>query len=91
VNGEAIRRNQDIFREVNERIDDITSTQQEATSEFLCECGQQDCTLVVELRLDEYRQIRSGEDRFIVFPGHCVEGVDRLAESRDGFDVVVQI
>jgi hypothetical protein len=35
--------------------------------------------------------MRTDGDFFIVARGHCVEGVDRLVESRDGFDVLVQV
>ena len=86
-----IARNQFLFREVNERIAEITVSQGEAESEFLCECGRTDCTSVVGLSLADYRALRYGEDLFVAAPGHCVEGVDRLVESRAGFDVLAQV
>lgn len=86
-----IAKTQLLFREVNERIAEITAGHGEAASEFLCECGRPDCTTVVGLSLTDYQALRSGGDLFVSATGHCVEGVVRLVESRDGFDVLVQV
>jgi hypothetical protein len=80
-----------IFREINERVAEITIQYNESRSEFVCECGRNDCTDHVELELGEYETIRAGGNYFIAATGHCVEGVDRVAESRDGFDLLVQL
>jgi hypothetical protein len=45
----------------------------------------------VDLELGEYRAIRARGDYFIAATGHCVDGVDRVAESRDGFDLLTQL
>lgn len=85
------RTNQLILREVNERVAEITVQQKESKSEFVCECGRMDCNDHVDLDLGAYRAIRASRDYFIAATGHCVDGVDRLAESRDGFDVLAQV
>jgi len=85
------RTHQLILREVNERIAEITVQQEESRSEFVCECGRMDCNDHVDLDLGAYRAIRASGDYFIAATGHCVDGVDRLAESRDGFDVLAQL
>jgi hypothetical protein len=90
VHESRARQNQLVFREVNQRIADITRGQHEGNSEFLCECGEASCISVIDLSLAEYEEARSQQDVFIAAPGHCVEGVDRLVESRDGFDILVQ-
>jgi hypothetical protein len=90
VSHNQIAKTQLVFREVNQRIADITSEQGDTTSQFMCECGQRDCTAVIHLSLAGYRSVRDSGDFFVVAPGHCVEGVDRRVESRDGFDILVQ-
>jgi hypothetical protein len=85
------RANQVVFREVNERIAQITRAQREQASDFLCECGRDACLLLLQLELNEYEEIRRSEKLFIAAPGHSVDGIDRLFESRDGFDLVEQI
>jgi hypothetical protein len=91
VDDRQIRKNQLVFREVNQRIAEITASQSEAASEFLCECGRADCTSVIDLSLTDYMALRDGGDHFVVASGHCAEGVDRLVDSRDGYDVLVQV
>jgi hypothetical protein len=91
VTRDQTRTSQVILREVNERIADITVHHRQARSLFVCECGQRDCTDYVDLDLREYREIRSSGDHFVAAMGHCVEEVDRVVESRDGFDVLAQL
>jgi hypothetical protein len=91
VDEQKIAKTQLLFREVNQRIAEITADQGEAVSEFLCECGRPDCNSVVVLSLAKYQDLRARGDLFVSATGHCVEGVDRLVESRDEFDVLVQV
>lgn len=90
VDEAQIRLTQVVFREVNQRIAEITRSQREPASGFVCECGQPSCNSVIDLPLVEYEAVRRGEV-FIAATGHCVEGVDRLAETRDGYDLVAQV
>jgi hypothetical protein len=46
---------------------------------------------VVGLPLEEYEQVRARGDFFLAAPGHCVEGIDHLVESRGAYDLLVQI
>jgi hypothetical protein len=91
VDEPRVRKNQYVFREVNQRIAEITRRHDERSSGFLCECGRPGCGSIVDLGLVEYEATREREDLFIVAPGHCVEGVDRLIEARDGYEVIEQL
>ena len=58
----AIGRNEALFREVNERIREITAGQGVPFDErvlFQCECGRLDCHEQIELSLAEYEAARS--------------------------------
>jgi hypothetical protein len=87
---ERTRAYQFIFRDVNQRIAHISRIQEETASNFLCECGQEDCISMLRLELAEYDEIRRTSGFFIAAPGHAVRGIDRLVEVRHGFDVIVQ-
>jgi hypothetical protein len=89
VNKTEVLRNQRLFREVNQRIAEITAGQQEGAAEFLCECGRDDCHETLALDLSEYTDLRDQDGFFLVAPGHLVESVDRLVEVREGFELVV--
>jgi two-component sensor histidine kinase len=87
----VIRKTQIVFREVNQRIAEITATHKEMSSEFLCECGRAACVTVIELALSEYKEVRKDDSHFITALGHRVDGVDRLVEERDGFEIVALV
>jgi hypothetical protein len=80
---------QRVMRDVNERIADISRHQQADESEFLCECGREDCLTTIQVNLSDYEDAR-GRNCFILATGHVVPQVDSLVESRPGYDLVVQ-
>jgi hypothetical protein len=88
---QAIRKTQIVFGEANQWVAEITATHEEMSSEFLCECGRATCVAVIELALSDYRDVRKDGSHFITARGHRVDGVDRLAEARDGFEIVALV
>jgi hypothetical protein len=85
-------RNEALFREVNERIEDVQAgfAAQERT-DFLCECGNDDCTQPISLTLAEYEQVRQRPKHFVVVPGHDVVDVERVVERTDRYAVVEKL
>jgi hypothetical protein len=84
-----IGRQQALFREVNERIEELAETfdvKDELT--ILCECGSGRCDERIALREDEYEQLRRIPTHFAVLPGHEIPDVERVVERHDGFVVV---
>lgn len=82
---ERIAKNETLFREVNERIEEI-SNQPEA--EFLCECGDAGCTSPVLLTLVEYERVRTDATCFAVLPGHEIPEIEIVVDRGDRFYVV---
>src|SRR6185437_1318518 len=77
----AIGRNEALFREVNERIREITAGQAVPLDEFVifqCECGRLDCQEQAHLSLAEYEAVRAEPNRFIVLQGHELPEVERV-------------
>jgi len=86
---ERIEKNEKLFREVNERVEDIQeSFGSGGEPEWVCECGDETCAERLQLGLEEYREIRAHEDWFIVKPEHVVHEVERVVSERDGYTVV---
>jgi hypothetical protein len=87
-----IGRHQAVFREVNERIEELAESfdlKDELT--ILCECGSGQCDERIALREDEYEQLRGVPTHFAVRPGHEIPDVERVVERRDGYVVVEKV
>ena len=71
---ERVGRNEAVFREVNERIKDLTMQFQVAEPsgliEFVCECSAETCREMVEVTLSEYEVVRADPAHFLIVPGH---------------------
>jgi len=83
---ERLGKNEAVFREVNERIREVTSPPAEA--EFLCECAEVSCTEAVGMTLSEYEAVRKDPRHFLVLPGHQIDDVEDVVERHDGFTIV---
>jgi hypothetical protein len=80
-------RNEALFREVNERIEELSSdeSEQEASLEVVCECGRNDCTELLEVTRAQYEAVRSDPRRFLVLPGHEHTDTARVVERTAAF------
>src|SRR6476661_10730824 len=65
--------NEAVFRNVNERIENLQHTFAVAEREplqMICECDRLDCMERIAVSVQAYELIRSHPDQFIVAPGH---------------------
>jgi hypothetical protein len=86
---ERVARNESLFREVNERIKDVNEElDARAEADFLCECGDAECTEPVSLTLVEYEEVRSDPTHFAILPGHVDPDVETVIARNDRFAVV---
>ena len=85
---ERIAANEGLFREVNERIVELTEGWDATTLDLMCECGEKECMKRVEVTLGEYERIRQDPHRFIVLPGHELPEVEDVVERRNGYFLV---
>jgi hypothetical protein len=62
--------NEDLFRQLNDRLDALATLdgRDEVSERLVCECSATECSQPVELTASEYRQIRAGGARFVVYP-----------------------
>ena len=81
--------NQLVFREVNERIAELTRDWNETgVSLFICECSDPGCAESLEITSAEYEQIRAHGGRFMVLPGHERPEVDHVVAGCGRFAVI---
>jgi hypothetical protein len=86
---ERISHNEVLFREVNERIEELqTGAQVAQRFDFLCECGDEDCIEAVSLTLSEYEAVRAEPTQFAVVPGHEDPQIERTVESGERYSIV---
>jgi hypothetical protein len=82
--------NEALFRTVNDEVHGLNerfSVVADPVS-VVCECGKADCTERLELRANEYEQMRSDPTHFAVKPGHEVPDVEAVIERHGGYLVV---
>ena len=89
---ERAARNEEVFRSINERIDDGARQHDvEAPLPFHCECSQLVCTDTIELRPSEYDAVAANPFRFVVKPGHQLTKVERVVADRGAYLVVKKV
>ena len=87
---ERAARSQVMFREVNERIAELSGTQLEpiAMSLFICECSDDGCAESLEITPAEYEAVRAHGDRFVVLAGHQLPDEEHVVDGNERFLVV---
>lgn len=83
----SLAKNEELFRNVNERIETLSRTVAEDDSmmEYLCECDRPDCYDRVKATRSEYEAVRAESTHFIVLPGHEDARVERVVFSNERF------
>ena len=90
-------KNEALFREVNERIEEVSNRLAGAGDDdsllngFVCECSRGDCTELLHVTVGQYEQVRENPRRFLVLPGHEDSEVDRVVERHKEYFVVEKV
>ena len=86
---ERIARNEASFRETNEQIDALNEAGAQLPEiPIVCECGSDDCVLVLTVDAGKYDEVRGHPDRFLVKAGHEIPDVESVVERLGDFSVV---
>lgn len=85
-----LERNQVAFRSANKRLGELVGDRigSEETIPFLCECPNDECLDAVSITLQEYEEVHSHPQRFLVVSGHPTTAGERMIEDRDGYWIV---
>jgi hypothetical protein len=89
---ERVEKNERLFRELNERIRDVSESllADGEPVEFICECAREACLDRLELTRDLFAEVRSDPTWFFVVPGHEREDVEVVVERREGYVIVAK-
>jgi hypothetical protein len=87
---EAQAKNEELFRNVNERIEQVSQTvaPDDQLMEYLCECDGRDCHEKVRASRDEYESVRAEPTHFMILADHQDPRVERVVSSNERFLVV---
>jgi len=89
---ERIGLNEAVFREVNERIENLAGTFDLKTQslDLICECGDATCVERLSMTQAEYEKLRSDAHQFAVHPGHDNPDLESVVARLKGYDIVVK-
>ena len=89
---ERATRNEEVFREVNERIEEGAAQHAVSGSQpFHCECSRASCLETIELTPARYEAIVRERYHFVVVPGHEQPEIERVVEADPRFLVVQKV
>jgi hypothetical protein len=81
--------NEALFREVNERLEELAQGfAHPGKLDLICECGNASCASRIEMDPEEYEQVRSDSTTFAIVKGHEMPDVEEIVERRKRYDVV---
>ena len=86
-----VARNQAMYRQVNERIEELNEAFDEMSGEFVvvCECADPMCAEQIALSRDAYERTRANSAQFILRPGHQAADIEDLVAT-EGHYVIVE-
>ena len=79
---DRLARNEDLFRQVNEKIDDLAVRHGDDVHvyEFFCECSDVSCSERVRMTLPQYAHVRDDPARFVVVKDHVLHEIEHVIE-----------
>ena len=82
--------NELLFREVNERLEELNESFGSITGEaaYVCECADAACIEQIRLTLGEYERIRSDPTLFAIVPGHVLLEIEEVVAETTRHQVV---
>jgi hypothetical protein len=89
-------KNQSLFRDVNERIEDSTEDFGEDLDptkmfDILCECAHPDCIERIRMTRGEYEALRRVPTHFAIRSGHEINDVEEIVASNERYIVVAKL
>ena len=91
VTQERVARNDALFREANEGIQQAATTYDVLEQiPFICECADENCRELLVLSMDEYEEIRGNPRHFLNAPGHvrAGQGAAEVVDDRGRYTIV---
>jgi hypothetical protein len=88
---ERLAENEVIFREVNDRIAEVSDRFELERVSAICECATAECTQRFELSRRDYDAVRSRSLQYVVVPGHERPDIERVIGRGAGYLIIEKI
>ena len=87
-----LAQNEAIFRSVNERIEQAAAPAGDDGHmfEFICECSNANCNMLLPMTIPEYEGIRRMPTLFLVAPGHELPEIETIVARRGPYQIVTK-
>jgi len=85
-----VSENEALFRNVNERIEQLNESFATVTDTFeiICECADPGCVMQISIASDAYERVRTDATLFIVAPGHEDSELEDIIDTQSDYLVV---
>jgi|SRR5579862_2822407 len=83
-----LAKNQELFRELNDRIAELAAQWRHQDMGLYCECSTTGCIEMIFVPADEYERVREQEGWFLIMPGHVVAESERVVSQHRGYEIV---
>jgi hypothetical protein len=83
--------NESLFREINERVEQLHRTfalTQQDDLHIVCECDRLDCSEGLDVPVPIYEATRQNPHLFFVSPGHEDDAVEDVVDTGSGYVIV---
>jgi hypothetical protein len=82
--------NEAVFREANERIQELNETFATVTDRLVlvCECGDGSCVEQISMGAAAYEELRGDPANFAIVPGHEIPDVEEVIAKHEEYVVV---
>jgi hypothetical protein len=89
---EAAARNEEVFRTVNERIDEGAEKHHvERRLPFHCECSDASCVEKLSIARRDYERVVEQRFCFVIIPGHENDVVEKVVQRHPDYFVVEKV
>jgi len=83
-----LSKNQQLFRELNDRIAELSVRWRAHDMGIYCECSTTGCLEMIFVPVDEYQRVRERPAWFLIMPGHAVGDAERLISRHGGYEII---